>query len=227
MKLFPHLFFPLLYGLFVVAMALALVASSKPGAVGTITVDRLNLSLAPGDRPVLVFKSEVPVNVAVFRQRDFERGRPPVIALPRVLEARLAMPTDVQESYVVVASRAVSVEVRPGRVEETAQKIRRGEDVERAYVKFVGDRGTYQLIPRVAPGVVLKGRAEGRICLMTEAEFKRWRESGAVAGECFTGEFQKKFEDFADVYLVAVEPGVVEYAVYATLEMLLALGTCG
>jgi len=43
----------------------------------------------------------------------------------------------------------------------------------------------------------------------------------------FTGEFQKKFEDFADVYLVAVEPGVVEYAVYATLEMLLALGTCG
>jgi hypothetical protein len=176
---------------------------------------------------VLVFKSEMPVDVAVFRQRDFERGRPPVIALPRVLEARLAMPTDVQESYVVVASRPVSVEVRPGRVEETTQKIRRGEDVERAYVKFVGDRGTYQLIPRVAPGVVLKGRAEGRICLMTEAEFKRWRESGAVAGECFTGEFQKKFEDFADVYLVAVEPGVVEYAVYATLEMLLALGTCG
>ncbi len=212
-----------------VAMALALVASSKPGAVGpqTLTVDRLNLSLAPGDRPVLVFKSEEPVNVAVFRQRDFERGRPPVIALPQVLEARLAMPTDVQESYVVVASRAVSVEVRPGRVEETAQRIRRGEDVERAYVKFVGDRGTYQLIPRVAPGVVLKGRAEGRICLMTEAEFKRWRESGAVAGECFTGEFQKKFEDFADVYLVAVEPGVVEYSVYATLEMLLALGTCG
>jgi hypothetical protein len=62
---------------------------------------------------------------------------------------------------------------------------------------------------------------------MTEAEFKRWRESGAVAGECFTGEFQKKFEDFADVYLVVVEPGVVEYSVYATLEMLLALGTCG
>jgi hypothetical protein len=58
-------FFPLLYGLFVVAMALALVASSKPGAVETFTVDRLNLSLAPGDRPVLVFKSEVPVNVAV------------------------------------------------------------------------------------------------------------------------------------------------------------------
>jgi hypothetical protein len=29
------------------------------------------------------------------------------------------------------------------------------------------------------------------------------------------------------VYLVAVEPGVVEYAVYATLEMHLALGTCG
>jgi hypothetical protein len=222
-------FFPLLYGLFVVAMALALVASSKPGAVGpqTLTVDRLNLSLVPGDRPVLVFKSEEPVNVAVFRQRDFERGRPPVIALPQVLEARLAMPTDVPESYVVVASRPVSVEVQPGRVEETAQKIRRGEDVERAYVKFVGDRGTYQLIPRVAPGVVLKGRAEGRVCLMTEAEFKRWRESGAVAGECFTGEFQKKFEEFADVYLVAVEPGVVEYSVYATLEMLLALGTCG
>jgi len=43
-----------------------------------------------------------------------------------------------------------------------------------------------------------------------------------VAGECFMGEFQKKFEDFADVYLVVVEPGVVEYAVYATLEMLLA-----
>jgi hypothetical protein len=189
-------FFPLLYGLFVVAMALALVVSSKPGAVGpqTLTVDRLNLSLAPGDRHVLVFKSDVPVDVAVFRQRDFERGRPPVIALPRVLEARLAMPTDVQESYMVVASRPVSVEVRPGRVEENTQKIRRGEDVERAYVKFVGDRGTYQLIPRVAPGVVLKGRAEGRICLMTEAEFKRWRESGAVAGECFTGEFQKKFE---------------------------------
>ncbi len=222
-------FFPLLYGLFVVVMALALVASSKPGAVGpqTLTVDRLNLSLAPGDRPVLVFKSEEPVNVAVFRQRDFERGRPPVIALPQVLEARLAMPTDVQESYVVVASRAVSVEVRPGRVEDTAQRIRRGEDVERAYVKFAGDRGTYQLIPRVAPGVVLKGRAEGRVCLMTEAEFKRWRESGAVAGECFTGEFHKKFEDFADVYLVVVEPGVVEYSVYATLEMLLALGTCG
>jgi hypothetical protein len=222
-------FFPLLYGLFVVAMALALVASSKSGAVGpqTLTVDRLNLSLAPGDRPVLVFKSDVPVDVAVFRQRDFERGRPPVIALPRVLEARLAMPTDVQESYVVIASQPVSVEVRPGRVEETAQKIRRGEDVERAYVKFAGDRGTYQLIPRVAPGVVLKGRAEGRICLMTEAEFKRWRESGAVAGECFTGEFQKKFEDFADMYLVVVEPGVVEYAVYATLEMILALGTCG
>ncbi|MFZ8808588.1 MAG: hypothetical protein ACO2PN_10865 [Pyrobaculum sp.] len=222
-------FFPLLYGLFVLAMALALVVSSKPGAVGpqTLTVDRLNLSLAPGDRHVLVFKSEVPVDVAVFRQRDFERGRPPVIALPRVLDAWLAMPTDVQVSYVVVASRPVSVEVRPGRVEETTQKIRRGEDVERAYVKFVGDRGTYQLIPRVAPGVVLKGRAEGRICLMTEAEFKRWRESGAVVGECFAGEFQKKFEDFADVYLVAVEPGVVEYAVYATLEMLLALGTCG
>ncbi len=222
-------FFPLLYGLFVVAMALALVASSKPGAVGpqTLTVDRLNLSLAPGDRPVLVFKSEVPVDIAVFRQRDFERGRPPVIALPQVLEARLAMPTDVQESYVVVASRTVLVEVRPGRVEETEQKMRRGEDVERAYVKFVGDRGTYQLIPRVAPGVVVKGRAEGRVCLMTEAEFKRWRESGAVAGECFTGEFQKKFEDFADVYLVVVEPGVVEYAVYATLETMLALGTCG
>jgi hypothetical protein len=48
-----------------VAMALALVASSKLGAVETLTVDRLNLSLAPGDRPVLVFKSEVPVNVAV------------------------------------------------------------------------------------------------------------------------------------------------------------------
>jgi len=222
-------FIPLLYGLFVVAMALALVASSKPGAVGpqTFTVDRLNLSLAPGDRPVLVFKSDAPVDIAVFRQRDFERGRPPVIALPRVLEARLAMPTDVQESYVVVASQPVSVEVRPGRVEDATQKIRRGEDVERAYVKFAGDRGTYQLIPRVVPGVVVKGRAEGRICLMTEAEFKRWRESGAVAGECFTGEFRKKFEEFADVYLVVVEPGVVEYAVYATLEMLLALGTCG
>ncbi len=222
-------FFPLLYGLFVVAMALALVASSKPGAVEpqTLTVDRLNLSLAPGDRPVLVFKSEVPVDIAVFRQRDFERGRAPVIALPQVLEARLAMPTDVPESYVVVASQPVLVEVRPGRVEETAQKIRRGEDVERAYVKFVGDSGTYQLIPRVAPGVVVKGRAVGRVCLMTEAEFKRWRESGAVAGECFTGEFQKKFEEFADVYLVVVEPGVVEYSVYATLEMLLALGTCG
>jgi hypothetical protein len=60
-------FFPLLYGLFVVAMALALVASSKPGSVGpqTLTVDRLNLSLAPGDRPVLVFKSDVPVDIAV------------------------------------------------------------------------------------------------------------------------------------------------------------------
>jgi hypothetical protein len=220
-------FFTLLYGLFVVAMALALVVSSKPGAVETFTVDRLNLSLVPGDRPVLVFKSEVPVDIAVFRQRDFKRGRPPVIVLPRVLEARLAMPTHVQRSYVVVASRPVSVEVRPGRVEETTQKIRRGADVERAYVKFVGDRGTYQMIPRVAPGGVLKGRAEGRICLMTEAEFKRWRESSAVASECFTDEFQKKFEDFADVYLVAVEPGVVEYAVYATLEMLLALGTCG
>jgi hypothetical protein len=210
-----------------VAVALALVVSSRPGAVETLTVDRLNLSLAPGDWPVLVFKSEVPVDVAVFRQRDFKRGRPPVIVLQRVLEARLAMPTDVQESYVVVASRPVSVEVRPGRVEETMQKIRRGEDVERAYVKFVGDRGTYQMIPRVAPGVDLKGRTEGRICLMTETEFKRWRESSAVAGECFTGEFQKKFEDFADVYLMVVEPGVVEYAVYATLEMLLALGICG
>ena len=220
-------FFTLLYGLFVLAVALALVVSSEPGAVETFTVDRLNLSLVPGDRLVLVFQSDVPVDIAVSRQRDFEGGRPLVTALPRVLEARLAMPTGVQVSYVVVASRPVSVEVRPGRVEETTQKIRRGEDVERAYVKFVGDRGTYQLIPRVAPGVVLKGRAEGRICLMTEAEFKRWRESGAVVGECFAGEFQKKFEDFADVYLVAVEPGVVEYAVYATLEMLLALGICG
>ena len=81
--------------------------------------------------------------------------------------------------------------------------------------------------PRVAPGVDLKGRAEGRICLVTETEFKRWGESGAVAGECFTGEFQKKFEDFADVYLAAVEPGVVECAVYAALEMPLALGICG
>lgn len=220
-------FLPVLYGLFVVAMALALVVSSRPGTVETLTVDRLNLSQAPGDRPVLVFKSEEPVNVAVFRQKDFERGRPPVIALPRVLEARLAMPTDVQVSYVVITSRPVSVEVRPGRVEETTQKIRRGEDLERAHVKFAGDRDTYQLIPRVAPGVDLKWRAEGRICLMTESEFKRWRESGAVAGECFTGEFQKKFEKFADVYLVAVEPGVVEHSVYATLEMLLALGTCG
>jgi hypothetical protein len=207
-------------------VALALVASSKPGTVETLTVDRLNLSLVLGDRPVLVFKLDVPVDAAAFRQRDLERGRPPVIALPQVLEARLAMPTDVQGSYVVVASRPVSVEVRPGTVEETMQRIRRGEDVERAYVKFVGDRGTYQLIPRVAPGVVLKGRAEGRVCLMTEAEFKRWAESSAVAGECFTGEFQKKFEDFADVYLVAVEPGVVKHAVYATLEMHLALGTC-
>ena len=78
------------------AVALALVVSSRPGAVETLTVDRLNLSLAPGDWPVLVFKSEVPVDVAVFRQRDFKRGRPPVIVLQRVLEARLAMPTDVQ-----------------------------------------------------------------------------------------------------------------------------------
>jgi hypothetical protein len=46
-------------------MALALVASSKPGAVETLTVDRLNLSLAPSDRPVLVFKSDMPVDVAV------------------------------------------------------------------------------------------------------------------------------------------------------------------
>jgi hypothetical protein len=32
-------FFPLLYGLFVLAMALALVVSSKPGAVETFTVE--------------------------------------------------------------------------------------------------------------------------------------------------------------------------------------------
>jgi hypothetical protein len=76
-------FFPLLYGLFVLAMALALVASSKPGGPQTLTVDRLNLSLAPGDRPVLVFKSEVPVDVAVggwlgaSTGRETTRLRPP------------------------------------------------------------------------------------------------------------------------------------------------------
>jgi len=219
-------FFPLLFGFFVVGMALALVLSAGQEAVQTV-VDRLTLSLEPGDRPVLVFKSGEPVNISIFRQRDFERGRPPVVMLPRVLEARLAMPSDVKEAYVVLASRPVSMEVESGKITDATQKIRLGEDVERAYVKFAGDVGTYQQIPRVAPGVVVKGRAEGRVCIMSEAEFRRWRGSGAVAGECFSGEFYKKFDDFADVYLVVVEPGVVEYAVYATLEMLLALGTCG
>ncbi len=220
-------FIPVLYGFFVLLMALALVFSPSPAEVKVLTVERLNLSLSPGDRPVLVFSSGEPVDVLVFRQRDFERGRPPVISLPRVLEARLAMPSDVYETYVVVASKPVKVETRPGTVADTTQLIRQGKEVERVYVKFVGERGVYQPIPRVAPGVVVRGFAEGKVCIMSEGEFKRWRESGAVAGECFTGEFSRKFEDFADVYLVVVEPGVVEYAVYATLEMLLALGTCG
>jgi len=219
-------FFPILYGFFVFVMALTLASSPRSGTE-VLTVDRLDLSLSPGDRPILVFRSEEPVDVAVFRQRDFERGRPPAISLPRVLEARLAMPSDVYETYVIVASRSVNVEIHPGKIEETTRMIRQGKDVERAYVKFVGERGVYQPIPRVAPGVVVKGYAEGGVCIMSEAEFRRWRSSGDVAGECFTGGFNKKFEEFADVYLVVVEPGVVEYAVYATLEMLLAVGTCG
>jgi len=51
--------------------------------------------------------------------------------------------------------------------------IRQGKDVERAYIKFVGERGVYQPIPRVAPGVVIKGYAEGKVRIMSEAEFRR------------------------------------------------------
>ena len=111
-------FFPILYGFFVFVMALTLASSPRSGTE-VLTVDRLDLSLSPGDRPILVFRSEEPVDVAVFRQRDFERGRPPAISLPQVLEARLAMPSDVYETYVIVASRSVNVEIPPSKIEET------------------------------------------------------------------------------------------------------------
>ncbi|WP_147299876.1 hypothetical protein [Pyrobaculum aerophilum] len=190
--------------------------------ISTQKVESYRFEVAPGGRPVLVVKSDTPVNISIFTLKEFERTRPPSIMMVNVLEARIAMPSDAGEKYVFVSTSPVNLGIHPGTIAEASAEMRKGKNVERVYVKFYGRVGDVQKIPRIAPGVVLTGHAEGEVCIVDNGELKQ-----SSRENCYSGDFAIKFDEFKDVYIVVTKPGVVEYSVYATLEMLLALGTCG
>ena len=205
----------------------------------------LELKLVAGDRPTLSVDSTGVVDVYVFESREWEkfvggsRARA-AYEYPNTTRLVTALPVQYDVVYVVyikaVEDAEVAVELKSGKIDEATRIMRLGGEVLRAFHEVEVKGRHVAKIALFSPGtrLELKYDGEGTVAVLWFSDYRKYIEGTPLdrlcsADNCLRGSGELKIvsDSFDDAYIVVEGAGRLAYALVATPELLLKVGTCG